>query len=206
MIKRCSWVEGKEEIYLRYHDEEWGIAKYDDDILFEMLVLESFQAGLSWITILKKRKSFKTAFDDFNLDKIINYDDDKVRQLLENEKILDDVNDEKLKKYTKHEKYSNIVTTKDLNRINTLDEKALKHFDNLLSSLPEDIVEDSFTELTQLAEFITDENFDFADGLWTPVTWRGKQNIDGQNVWGIGDNIYYADYDAGVMYKLNKVN
>ena len=88
MIKRCSWVEGKEEIYLRYHDEEWGIAKYDDDILFEMLVLESFQAGLSWITILKKRKSFKTAFDDFNLDKIINYDDDKVRQLLENEKII----------------------------------------------------------------------------------------------------------------------
>ena len=88
MIKRCSWVEGKEEIYIRYHDDEWGIAKYDDDILFEMLVLESFQAGLSWITILKKRKSFKTAFDDFNLDKIINYDDDKVRQLLENEKII----------------------------------------------------------------------------------------------------------------------
>ena len=85
-----------------------------------------------------------------------------IEQLLENEKILDDINDEKLKKYTKHEKYSNIVTTKDLNRINTLDEKALKHFDNLLSSLPEDIVEDSFTELTQLAEFITDENFDFA--------------------------------------------
>ena len=51
MIKRCSWVEGKEEIYIRYHDDEWGIAKYDDDILFEMLVLESFQAGLSWITM-----------------------------------------------------------------------------------------------------------------------------------------------------------
>lgn len=88
MIKRCSWVEGKEKIYIKYHDEEWGVAKFDDNILFEMLILESFQAGLSWITILKKRESFRKAFDNFNLDKIINYDDKKVRKLLENEKII----------------------------------------------------------------------------------------------------------------------
>ena len=88
MKKRCDWVEGKEEIYIRYHDEEWGIAKYDDDILFEMLVLESFQAGLSWITILKKRESFREAFDGFDLDKIIDYDDGKVSALLENERII----------------------------------------------------------------------------------------------------------------------
>jgi DNA-3-methyladenine glycosylase I len=88
MKKRCDWVEGKEEIYIRYHDEEWGIAKYDDDILFEMLVLESFQAGLSWITILKKRESFREAFDDFDLNKIIGYDDEKVGELLENERII----------------------------------------------------------------------------------------------------------------------
>lgn len=88
MKKRCDWVEGKEEIYIRYHDEEWGIAKYDDDILFEMLVLESFQAGLSWITILKKRESFREAFDGFDLDKIIAYDDKKVSALLENERII----------------------------------------------------------------------------------------------------------------------
>ena len=72
--KRCEWVEGKEDIYIKYHDEEWGIPKYDDNILYEMLVLESFQAGLSWITILKKREAFRKAFDNFELDKIINYD------------------------------------------------------------------------------------------------------------------------------------
>lgn len=88
MKKRCDWVEGKEEIYIRYHDDEWGIAKYDDDILFEMLVLESFQAGLSWITILKKREAFREAFDGFDLDKIIGYDDEKVSALLENERII----------------------------------------------------------------------------------------------------------------------
>lgn len=86
--KRCSWVEGKEDIYLKYHDEEWGVAKYDDKILFEMLVLESFQAGLSWITILKKRESFKIAFDNFDLDKVMNYDENKVEELLQNEKII----------------------------------------------------------------------------------------------------------------------
>ena len=82
MIKRCSWVEGKEEIYLKYHYEEWGVAKFD------VLVLESFQSGLSWITVLRKRESFRTAFDDFNLDKIIDYDDEKVIKLLENENII----------------------------------------------------------------------------------------------------------------------
>ncbi|WP_296890656.1 DNA-3-methyladenine glycosylase I [uncultured Methanobrevibacter sp.] len=88
MKKRCSWVEGKEEIYIKYHDEEWGVAKYNDDILFEMLVLELFQAGLSWITILKKREAFKEAFDNFNIEKIINYDESKVHELLENENII----------------------------------------------------------------------------------------------------------------------
>ena len=86
--KRCEWVEGKEEIYIKYHDEEWGIPKYDDKILYEMLVLESFQAGLSWITILKKREAFRKAFDNFELDKIINYGDDKINELLENENII----------------------------------------------------------------------------------------------------------------------
>ena len=86
--KRCEWVEGKEEIYIKYHDEEWGIPKYDDKILYEMLVLESFQAGLSWITILKKREAFRKAFDNFELDEIINYGDEKINELLENENII----------------------------------------------------------------------------------------------------------------------
>lgn len=86
--KRCTWVEGKEEIYINYHDEEWGVAKYDDDILYEMLVLESFQAGLSWITILKKREAFREAFDNFDINKIMDYDEKKVNELLQNEKII----------------------------------------------------------------------------------------------------------------------
>ena len=67
--KRCQWVEGKEEIYLNYHDNEWGKAVFDDKILFEMLILECFQAGLSWITILKKRESFRKAYDNFDIEK-----------------------------------------------------------------------------------------------------------------------------------------
>ena len=84
---RCSWA-GPEEIYIRYHDEECGVATHDDRELFEMLVLESFQAGLSWITILKKRKNFKKAFDNFDVVKVANYDDKKVNELRENAGII----------------------------------------------------------------------------------------------------------------------
>lgn len=84
---RCSWA-GPDEIYIRYHDEEWGVPTHDDKELFEMLVLESFQAGLSWITILKKRENFKKAFDDFDVEKVANYDDEKVEELRSNEGII----------------------------------------------------------------------------------------------------------------------
>ena len=85
--KRCSWA-GEEEIYVKYHDEEWGIPTHDDEELFEMLVLESFQAGLSWITILKKRENFRKAFDNFDVCKVAEYDDEKVGELLSNEGII----------------------------------------------------------------------------------------------------------------------
>ena len=85
--KRCSWVSD-DEIYIKYHDEEWGIPTYDDKELFEMLVLESFQAGLSWITILKKRENFKKAFDDFDVVKVANYGADKIDELRNNEGII----------------------------------------------------------------------------------------------------------------------
>ena len=85
--KRCSWA-GPEEIYIRYHDEEWGNPTHDDRELFEMLILESFQAGLSWITILKKRENFKKAFDDFDVEKVASYDDAKVEELRLNEGII----------------------------------------------------------------------------------------------------------------------
>lgn len=84
---RCSWA-GSDEIYIKYHDEEWGIPTHDDRELFEMLVLESFQAGLSWITILKKRQNFKKAFDDFDVEKVAAYDESKISELLENEGII----------------------------------------------------------------------------------------------------------------------
>lgn len=85
---RCSWVNLNEEIYVKYHDEEWGIPTHDDQELFEMLVLESFQAGLSWITILKKRENFKKAFDNFDVEKVANYDENKVEELRLNEGII----------------------------------------------------------------------------------------------------------------------
>ncbi|WP_405303612.1 DNA-3-methyladenine glycosylase I [Methanobrevibacter sp.] len=84
---RCNWVSD-DEVYIRYHDEEWGIPTHDDHELFEMLVLESFQAGLSWITILKKRENFKKAFDDFDVEKVANYGEDKVEELRNDEGII----------------------------------------------------------------------------------------------------------------------
>lgn len=85
--KRCDWVTD-DEVYIKYHDGEWGQPTHDDRDLFELLVLESFQAGLSWITILKKRENFKKAFDDFDVVKVANYSDDKVNELRENKEII----------------------------------------------------------------------------------------------------------------------
>jgi DNA-3-methyladenine glycosylase I len=84
---RCTWA-GSDEVYMRYHDEEWGVPTHDDRELFEMLVLESFQAGLSWITILKKRENFRRAFDDFGVRKVASYDEAQVEELRMNEGII----------------------------------------------------------------------------------------------------------------------
>lgn len=78
---RCGWCE-KDDLYRDYHDNEWGKPVYDDDKLFEFLVLETFQAGLSWYTILKKRDNFKVAFDNFDYKKIAQYSEEKVQELL----------------------------------------------------------------------------------------------------------------------------
>jgi DNA-3-methyladenine glycosylase I len=86
-IERCSWA-GNDETYIRYHDEEWGVPTHDDRELFEMLVLESFQAGLSWITILKKRENFRKAFDGFDVQKVAGYNEEKVEELRQNEGII----------------------------------------------------------------------------------------------------------------------
>lgn len=78
---RCTWCE-KDDLYRDYHDNEWGNPVYDDATLFEFLVLETFQAGLSWYTILRKRENFRSAFDQFDYQKIAQYDESKVQQLL----------------------------------------------------------------------------------------------------------------------------
>ena len=87
-MKRCSWVDEKSEIYIKYHDTEWGVPKYDDHELFELLILESFQAGLSWLTVLKKRAAFRIAFDNFEVTKVANYSENKIEELLQNPAII----------------------------------------------------------------------------------------------------------------------
>lgn len=85
--KRCGWCEG-DPLYEAYHDEEWGVPVYDDDTFFEFLVLETFQAGLSWITILRKRENFRKAFDHFDYRKIAKYNQPKVDLLLKDAGII----------------------------------------------------------------------------------------------------------------------
>ncbi|XMO88386.1 DNA-3-methyladenine glycosylase I [Algibacter sp. AS12] len=84
---RCGWCEG-DALYEAYHDNEWGVPVYDDDTLFEFLILETFQAGLSWITVLRKRENFRAAFDNFDYKKIANYQQTKIDALLKDTGII----------------------------------------------------------------------------------------------------------------------
>ena len=85
--KRCDWST-KDQLYIDYHDTEWGVPVYDDDKLFEFLILETFQAGLSWITVLRKRENFRMAFDNFDYNKIVNYNENKFDELINNAGII----------------------------------------------------------------------------------------------------------------------
>lgn len=84
---RCRWA-GSDPVYIDYHDNEWGVPVYDDTKLFEFLILESFQAGLSWITILKKRNNFRKAFDDFDYNRIAEYGEEKIARLMDDSGII----------------------------------------------------------------------------------------------------------------------
>lgn len=86
--RRCKWCNLKNQLYVKYHDEEWCKPNFEEKYLLEMLILESFQAGLSWECVLNKREDFRKAFDNFQIDKIVNYSDDKINELLQNEKII----------------------------------------------------------------------------------------------------------------------
>lgn len=87
MPKRCAWVTA-DQIYLDYHDNEWGVPEHDDRKLFELLILEGAQAGLSWLTVLKKRENYRKAFDNFNVWKVAQYDENKVAELLSDAGII----------------------------------------------------------------------------------------------------------------------
>ena len=87
-MQRCSWLNLNNPLYVKYHDEEWGVPVYDDHKLFEMLLLESFQAGLSWECVLNKREAFKKAFDNYNYKKIKDYNEEKQKELMNNKNII----------------------------------------------------------------------------------------------------------------------
>lgn len=86
-MKRCSWC-GDDPLYIKYHDEEWGVPVFDDRTLFEFLILEGAQAGLSWITILRKREAYQKAYDQFDVEKVAQYDQAKIDELLQNRGIV----------------------------------------------------------------------------------------------------------------------
>ena len=87
-MKRCFWVNMDNPLYVDYHDFEWGVPKYDDHELYELLILEMFQAGLSWETVLNKRENFRKAFDNFDWNKIVNYDEYKINELMQDKGII----------------------------------------------------------------------------------------------------------------------
>ena len=86
--KRCAWCNPKNPSYIQYHDNEWGILRTDDRYLYEMLILESFQAGLSWECVLNKREALRLAFDGFQIDRVCDYDEDKINALLADKAII----------------------------------------------------------------------------------------------------------------------
>ena len=85
---RCKWCNPKNSKYIKYHDKDWCEPNFNEKYLFEMLILESFQAGLSWECVLNKREDFRKAYDNFEIDKICKYDDKKIQELMQNEKII----------------------------------------------------------------------------------------------------------------------
>lgn len=87
-MNRCKWCNLNNPIYVSYHDNEWGALRTDDSYLFEMLILESFQAGLSWECILNKRDAFRKVYDNFSLDKVCSYDEEKINELIGNKDIV----------------------------------------------------------------------------------------------------------------------
>ena len=136
-IIRCKWCEN-DPLYIKYHDTEWGIPVYEDKKIFEFLLLETFQAGLSWITILKKRENFRIAFDKFDYEKIANYSDKKLEVLRQDAGIIRN----RLKiKASKTNAIAFMKVQKEFSRFSKylwgfVDGKPIKNGFNSLSKLP----------------------------------------------------------------------
>ena len=88
IVNRCSWVNMKNALYIQYHDTEWGIPQHSDQMLFELLILEGFQAGLSWECVLNKREHFRRVYDSFDVAKVSRYDEKKMQELLSDPGII----------------------------------------------------------------------------------------------------------------------
>ena len=123
-MKRCSWCNIKNPKYVEYHDNEWGVPSHDDKYLYEMFILETFQAGLSWECILNKREYFREAYDNFDIDKVILYDENKINELLNNQNII----------RNKLKINASINNSKIFKRI----QEECKSFDNYLKSFTKD--------------------------------------------------------------------
>jgi DNA-3-methyladenine glycosylase I len=120
---RCSWVS-KDQIYIDYHDEEWGVPLYNDQKLFEFLILEGAQAGLSWITVLKRRANYQKLVDNFDIEKIANYSDSKLESLLKDSRIIRN----RLKVYSMRK--NALATLKIINEFGSLSEYLWGFVDN----------------------------------------------------------------------------
>lgn len=191
MKNRCSWCNVNNPVYIKYHDEEWGVPCFDETYLYEMLILESFQAGLSWECVLNKRENFRKAFDNFDIDKICNYSDEKIGQLAEDKGIIR--NKRKIKATV-----NNSIIFKEI-------QKAFGSFYNYLltftkgeifvecdkttSPLSDEISKDlktrgmSFVGSTIIYSYLqaigvidshTEECFLYAKNRWACITWQSK--------------------------------
>lgn len=140
---RCKWCNEKNNLYVTYHDNEWCKLNTDDHYLFEMLILESFQAGLSWECILNKREAFRYAYDNFDIDKIVKYDDSKINELMNNKNIVR--NKLKIKA-----SINNAIIFKDIvseygsfyNYLKTFNEDIIYEVDKTTNKLSDDISKD----------------------------------------------------------------
>ncbi len=169
---RCGWCEASER-YIRYHDEEWGVPVKDDDKLFEFIILETFQAGLSWLTVLNKRENFRKAFDDFDFRKVANYDQEKLDSLLSDAGII-------------RNKLKVRATVSNANAFLKIREEFGSFSDYIWSFVDHTPIKNSFTDLSELPA-----RTELSDRLSADLKKRGFKFV--------GSTVVYAHMQATGM-------